>query len=142
MARRHTFEVQVSARQSAILGRLSRSKKSAASLVDRARLILLAAAGKQTQEIASELGVNHQRVRRGGLGRRIRRLLGWTRWKLVANDSVLAVAIEEALSDRPPKFTPEQEQVRALACREPSEFGLPHSERDDFWPRRPHAKAS
>ena len=61
-----------------------------------------------------------------------------------AEEAVLAVAVEESLSDRhrsgaPPKFTAEQEErVRALACRDPSEFGLPHS----HWTRRLLAEES
>ena len=138
MARPHALEVELSPREAAILGRLARSRKSAASLVERARLIRLSSDGMKTKDIAVELGVDRQRVRRWRnrwvrvLAERVREV------ELVADDAVLAVAIEEALSDRhrtgtPPKFTPEQEeQVRAMACREPSEFGLPHSE----WTRR------
>ena len=138
MARPHALEVELSPREAAILRRLSRSRKSAASLVERARLVLLASDGMKTKDIAVELGVDRQRVRRWR-NRWVRVLAARVREvELIADDSVLAVAIEEALSDRhrtgtPPKFTPEQEeQVRALACREPSEFGLPHSE----WTRR------
>ncbi|MCP4497427.1 MAG: helix-turn-helix domain-containing protein, partial [Phycisphaeraceae bacterium] len=84
-------------------------------------MVLLASEGMKTKDIAVELGVDRQRVRRWRnrwarvLAARVREV------ELVADDSVLAVAIEEALSDRhrtgpPPKFTPEQEeQVRAMA---------------------------
>jgi hypothetical protein len=50
-----------------------------------------------------------------------------------ADDKVLAAAIEEALADLPrpggpPQFTEEQiARVRAIACQEPSEHGLPHT---------------
>lgn len=138
MARPHALKVELSSRQAAILGRLSRSRKSASSLVERARLVLLAAEGMKTKDIAFELGVDEQRVRRWR-NRWVRELAARVaEVESVASDSVLAVAIEEALSDRHrsgarPKFTPEQEeQVRAMACREPSEFGLPHS----TWTRR------
>ncbi|MCP4972342.1 MAG: helix-turn-helix domain-containing protein [Prochlorococcus sp.] len=121
MARPHALKVDLSPREAAILGRIARSRKSAASLVERARLVLLASEGMKTKDIAVELGVDRQRVRRWRnrwarvLAARVREV------ELVADDSVLAVAIEEALSDRhrtgpPPKFTPEQEeQVRAMA---------------------------
>lgn len=136
--------VVVSARQRKILTRLSRSRRSAAVLVERAGLILRASEGQTTLSIAKDLGVNRQRVRR------------WRdRWaeelgphldsvEEVADDVVLAVAVEEALSDRhrsgtPPKFTADQEErVRAMACRSPSEFGLPHSQ----WTRPLLARAA
>lgn len=134
----HPAVVVVSDRQRAILRRLSRSRKSAASLVERSRLILLAAEGLNNQDIALELGVDRQRVRRWR-NRWARELSGrLAEVEGVADDGVLAVAVEEVLSDRhrsgtPPKFSVEQEErVRALACREPSEFGLPHS----HWTRR------
>ena len=101
-------------------------------------MILLAADGMKTKDIAVELGVDRQRVRRWR-NRWVRDLAARIdEVEAVGDDSVLGLAIEEALSDRkrsgaPSKFTPEQEErVRAMACREPSEFGLPHSE----WTRR------
>ena len=134
MPKPFAVEIVVSSRQRQILRRLSRSTRTSAALVQRSGLILMAADGWTTLSISEELGVNRQRIRR------------WrNRWseelqarldavEAVANDTVLAVAIEEALSDRhrsgtPPKFTPEQEdRVRAMACQLPSEFGLPHSQ--------------
>jgi transposase len=134
MPKPFAVEVFVSSRQRQVLSRLSRSTKTGASLVQRADLILMAADGRTSLAISEELGVNRQRVRR------------WrNRWseelqvrldavEAVADDTVLAVAVEEALSDRhrsgtPPKFTAEQEdRVRAMACQTPSEFGLPHSQ--------------
>ena len=103
-------------------------------LVERASVILWASEGRTTLSIAEELGVNRQRVRRwrdrwaNELGTHLASV------EMVADDAVLSVAVEEALSDRyrsgtPPKFTPDQEdRVRAMACRPPSEFGLPHSQ--------------
>ncbi len=52
----------------------------------------------------------------------------------MADDRVLLGAILDVLDDgersgHPPKFTAEQEErVRALACRSPADFGLPHSQ--------------
>jgi len=134
MPRPFASHVVVSDRQKRILSRLSRSRTSPAVLVERATLILLASEGTTTLSIATRLGVNRQRVRRwrnrwsDELGARLSAI------EEEAEDSVLAVAIEEALSDQPrsgapPKFTAAQEeQVRAMACRKPSEFGLPHSQ--------------
>lgn len=134
MPKPFAVEVVVSVRQRQVLTRLSRSTKFGAALVQRAGLILMAADGRTTLSISEEIGVNRQRVRR------------WrNRWseeqqarldavESVADDAVLAVAIEDALSDRhrsgtPPKFTAEQEdRVRAMACQHPSDFGLPHSQ--------------
>ena len=134
MRGRRAAVVEVSERQRAILESLSRSRTAASSLVERATFILRAAEGVPTIRIARAMGVDRQRVRR------------WrTRWvdecaaqlgevESVAKDAVLKEAIIDALSDAgrsgaPPVFTPDQEErVRALACREPSEFGLPHSQ--------------
>ena len=130
--------VALSERQRGLLEALSRSRTSAAFLVERAQIILHASAGEPTLHIARAMGVDRQRVRR------------WrNRWatelssrlldvEAVADDKVLHEALVQALGDAarsgaPPKFTPEQEeQVRAMACRDPSEFGLPHSQ----WTRR------
>ncbi len=57
MARPHALKVDLSPREAAILGRIARSRKSAASLVERARLVLLASEGMKTKDIAVELGV-------------------------------------------------------------------------------------
>lgn len=127
------LEVVVSPRQRAILERFARSRTASVTLVERCRIILLTSDGMATMHAAAELGVDRQRVRR------------WRhRWAKVlaarlsavegeADDKVLSIAIEDALADRPrpgarPKFTEEQiARVRAIACREPSEFGLPHT---------------
>ena len=124
-------EVIGSPRQRAILEGVVRSSTASVSLVERCRIVLLTSAGLPNRHAAAELGVDRQRVRR------------WRhRWAKVlaqrlaaveaeADDKVLAVAIAASLEDRarpgvPPRFTEEQiARVRALACREPSDFGLP-----------------
>lgn len=125
--------VELTPRQQAILESLSRSRTSAASLVERASFLLRAAEGQTNVGIAQALGVDRQRVRRwrqrwaDELSERL------TQVESVGTDAVLREAILDGLSDAPrsgtpPRFTPDQEErVRALACREPSEFGLPHS---------------
>jgi transposase len=125
--------VVVSPRQRAILERFSRSRTASVTLVERCRIILLTADGMPTRHAAAEVGVDRQRVRRWrhrwvkSLADRLNAV------ESEADDKVLAVAIEDALADRarpgaPPKFTEEQiARVRAIACREPSEFGLPHT---------------
>jgi transposase len=125
--------VIVSPRQRAILERFARSRTASVMLVERCRIILLTSDGAATMHAAAELGVDRQRVRRWrhrwvkSLAARLNAV------EAEADDKVLAVAIEDALSDlaRPgarPKFTEEQiARVRSIACREPSEFGLPHT---------------
>ena len=123
----------VSPRQRMILERFARSRAVPVTLVERCRIILLTSEGVATQHAATELGMDRQRVRRwrnrwaASLAERL------TTVESEADDKVLAVAIEDALSDRPRSgapatFTEEQiARVRAIACREPSEFGLPHT---------------
>lgn len=125
--------VVVSPRQRAILERYARSRTASVALVERCRIILLTSDGAATLHAAAELGVDRQRVQRWrhrwvkSLSPRLNAV------EAEADDKVLAVAIEDALADRPrpgatPKFSEEQiVRVRALACREPSEFGLPHT---------------
>ncbi|MCB9743344.1 MAG: helix-turn-helix domain-containing protein [Alphaproteobacteria bacterium] len=135
MPSRSTSEVILSPRQRALLERLSRARTAPAALVERCRLVLLASEGRSIISVADEVGVDRQRVRRW-----------WGRWaeeihahllevEAVSDDpGVLEAALVESLSDRPrsgapPKYTEEQaERVRAMACRSPSEFGLPHSQ--------------
>jgi len=57
-------QVIVSDRQRAILEQYTRATTKAASLVERARIILLTASGMPTLRVADELGVDRQRVRR------------------------------------------------------------------------------
>lgn len=123
----------VSSRQRALLERLVRARTASVSQVERGNIVLLSADGVAIIDAAATLGTDRQRVRR------------WrTRWsaeltrlgevEAVADDRVLFEAMLDVLDDgersgHPPKFTAEQEdRVRALACRLPSEFGLPHSQ--------------
>jgi putative transposase len=110
-----------------------RRGKSAQSLVKRARVILLAAEGKNNERIARDVGMLRTAVRR------------WReRWteavsKLEAveakapEDKELGRLIEVLLKDeqrsgRPPTFTAEQiVQIVAVACEEPKESGRPIS---------------
>jgi putative transposase len=125
--------ISVSPRQRALLERLVRSRTASVSQVERGNIVLLSADGVAIIDAATELGTDRQRVRRWRL-----------RWSAslprlgevedVADDRVLLEAMLEVLEDgersgHPPKFTAEQEErVRALACRLPAEFGLPHSQ--------------
>ena len=136
--------VVVSPRQRAILERFVRSRTASVALVERCRIILLTSEGMANQHAAEELGVDRQRVRRWrhrwvkSLSARLNAV------EAEAGDKVLSVAIEEGLADRArtgarPKFSEEQiARVRAIACREPSEFGLPHT----VWTRALIAKVA
>lgn len=85
-------------------------------------------------DVAAELDIDRQRVRRWR-GRWTAGLARLVEVEEAADDTVLLEAILEVLDDNersghPPKFTAEQEdRVRALACRSPSELGLPHRRR-------------
>lgn len=126
-------QVIVSDRQRAILEQYTRATTKAASLVERAHIILLTASGMPTLRVAEKLGVDRQRVRRwrSRWASELRTRLNAV--EAVANDKVLETAIREALMDAPrpgapPQFTENQiNLVCAMACRSPSEYGLPHS---------------
>ena len=118
-----------------VLGRQARSRTAAGYLVERSRIVLGCASGGSNTSVARDLGVNWQRVRRWR--RRWNTTIGPRVSSLEAEgvaDEIVFVAIEEGLSDRPRsgaprKFTDEEEaRVISLACRTPSEFGLPHSQ--------------
>lgn len=125
--------IPISARQRSLLERLVRSRSAPIWQVDRARIVLMSATGVAIVDVVAELDVDRQRVRRW----RDRWVQGTTRLaevEAVADDAVLLEAILDVLDDgersgHPTRFTAEQEdRVRALACRSPSEFGLPHSQ--------------
>lgn len=124
--------IVVSARQRSILEGLVRARSVPVWQAERARIVLMSSDGTAIVTVASELKVDRQRVRRwrDRWSEGLPRLVGV---EAVAEDAVLLEAILEVLDDNersghPTKFTAEQEdRVRALACRRPSEFGLPHS---------------
>jgi putative transposase len=123
----------VSDRQRAILERFTRATTAAVSLVERSRIVLLSASGMATLHVAAALDVDRQRVRRWRHRWAKELSAKLTAVEAKADDKVLAAAIEEALADLPrpggpPQFTEEQiARVRAIACQEPSEHGLPHT---------------
>ncbi len=57
-------KVELSPEQSAVLEQRSRGRSLPARVVERARIILLAAGGKQNKEIASELQISVQKSAR------------------------------------------------------------------------------
>ncbi len=57
--------VDLSAEHREVLEQRSRARSLPARVVERARIVLLAAAGKQDKEIAEELGISVQKAARG-----------------------------------------------------------------------------
>lgn len=123
--------------QKAELENISRSKISQQRWIQRARIILLAAAGMLNSEISSRVGIGRQQV---GLWRR--------RWQqsqaalltveLNEPRAELRRTIEDVLSDAPRsgspgKFTAEEVvEVIAVACEDPKNSNRPV----DHWTRR------
>ena len=90
--------IQLSAEQEAALSALVRAHSTPQKLAERARIILLAAAGKGMSETAEALGVWRKTVRH------------WRRrWEAAANSADVADRLSEApRSGAPATFTPEQ----------------------------------
>lgn len=126
-------EVTLSDQQRQVLERLKRSRNEPAALVERCRMVLMAAEGASNAKTARKLSVDRQRVRR------------WRgRWAsaaaelenceaLDADEKDLEERIRRVLADRPrsgapPTFEPEQiAGLIALACEEPEDNGVPVS---------------
>jgi putative transposase len=114
-----------------VLERLVRATSTPQGVAERARIVLHAADGLPNEEIGRQLGIDRQRARR------------WrTRWAEAAGllmsaevqgvsdgdleNIILDLIADEPRPGAPPKFTAEQlTALMALACREPSELGLP-----------------
>jgi transposase len=131
--RERSVTVVVTPRQRRVLEPLSRAKSAPQQVVERCRIVLMSAEGRENADQAEELGVDRQRVRR------------WRhRWARAAE--ALAAAEAEGAKDKdleklvaavladnerpgaPAKFTPEQvAAIIALACEPPADSGLPVS---------------
>jgi len=125
--------ITLTSRQRAVLEPLSRARKASQRLVERCRVVLLSAEGRNNEDQAEELGVDRQRVRRW----RIR----WAKASATltaaegdgAGDKDLEKLIFSVLADgersgAPATFTPEQiAEIISLACEPPAESGLPVS---------------
>lgn len=114
-----------------ILERLARARTAPQSVVERATMVVLAAAGATDVEVARQLGVDQQRPRRWR-GRWLEAAPALSEAvALGANHRDLEARIIRALSDAPrpgspPKFSAEQvAQLIALACERPADSGLP-----------------
>lgn len=123
--------VDLSARQRAVLERISASRRLPQRLVERARIIVSGDEGLSGSAIAERMNVDPQRPRR------------WRRrWAAVApaideaeaagaSDRDLRMRISEALADAPrpgapPKFSAETVALLvSLACEPPEDSGVP-----------------
>ena len=113
MAMRSPFIITLTTLDESVLHARARSSKSARRDVIRARIVLAAAAGATNTEIAAEVGVHVDTVRK------------WRRRFVTAG---LPGLDDLPRSGRPRVFTPVQvAEVKALACTLPAETGQPLS---------------
>ena len=115
-------EIVLPEEQRSELERLVRARTSEQQLAMRARIVLLAAAGVTTEEIARQLHIDVDNARR------------WrARWHASADIPVDELSVAERLADapksgRPARITPEQIcRVIRLACEIPAESDRPIS---------------
>lgn len=116
-----------------IMEQYTRCRNAAQSMVKRTFIILKAANGQRSNQIAEEIGVDSNTV---GLWRN-RWLEGSTRIEAAVknncSDKQLQELVLDIISDKPrpgapSDFTPEQiTQIVALACRPPRDFNVPLS---------------
>src|SRR4051812_24204993 len=115
--------VELTSEERGDLEGLVRRHKTGQQLADRARIVLLAADGKNNSEIARELGLEPDTVR---LWRR--------RWLNLAGVALADLDVGDRLADAPrsgtpARITPEQVvRIVALACEAPGESGRPVSQ--------------
>jgi len=126
-------KITLTSRQCAVLEPLARSRTAPQRLVERCRIVLMSAQGRDNEDQGEQLGVDRQRIRR------------WrSRWANAADGLssaenegatnkdleklILAVLADDARNGTPAKFTPEQvAAIIALACEPAAQSGLPVS---------------
>ena len=111
--------IELSPGQERDLNQLVRAHATPQKLAERARIILLAAAGKGIGESAAALGVWRKTVRH------------WRRrWEAAAATAGVAERLSDApRPGAPATFTPEQIcQIMALACEDPERLDVPISQ--------------
>jgi putative transposase len=115
--------VELTSEERGDLEGLVRRHKTGQQLADRARIVLLAADGKNNSEIARELALEPDTVR-----------LWRQRWLLLSGTAAAELSAADRLGDAPrsgtpARITPEQvARIVALACEAPSESGRPISQ--------------
>jgi putative transposase len=123
MLGRPAVQIELDKETQQALDELVRRRSTGQQLVLRARIILLAAKGKTSTQIADELAITREMV---GLWRR--------RWASFAAIPLAELSVSERLEDaprpgKPPTITPEQIcQITALACEAPEKSGRPISQ--------------
>ncbi|MBK8014511.1 MAG: transposase [Deltaproteobacteria bacterium] len=130
---KRSVSVEMTPKQRAVLEPLTRAKVAPQRLVERCRIVLMSAEGRNNEEQADELGVDRQRVRRWRV-----RWVGASAALVDAENGgangkdleklILGVLEDNERSGAPSKFTPEEvASIIALACEPPAESGLPVS---------------
>lgn len=125
--------ITLTLKQRAVLEPLPRARMAPQRLVERCRIVLMSAEGRDNEDQADELGVDRQRVRRwrtrwarASAGLATAEAAGATGKDL--EKLILAVLADDERSGAPATFTPEQvAAIIALACEPPAESGLPVS---------------
>jgi putative transposase len=123
MLGRPAVQIELDKETQQALDELVRRRSTGQQLVLRARIILLAAKGKTSTQIADELAITREMV---GLWRR--------RWASFAAIPLAELSVSERLEDaprpgKPPTITPEQIcQITALACEASEKSGRPISQ--------------
>ena len=116
-------EVVLSAEARAALERLERAHTTAQQLAVRARIVLLAAEGRNTSQVARAVGVDV------GTARQWRARWGQYEDVPLHDLSVAARLADAPKSGAPARLTPEQVcQIVALACELPATTGRPISQ--------------
>ena len=118
MPARKAPAIQLSPEQEAALNDLVRAHSTPQKLAERARIILLAAAGKGMAETAAALGIWRKTIRL------------WRRhWEAAEATAGVAARLSDApRPGAPATFTPEQVcAIMALACEPPEQSDLPLS---------------
>ncbi len=117
------LEIVLTAAEHRELQRLVRARTTGQQLAERARIVLLAAEGLSTAEVARRLHVHIDTARE------------WrARWRTSAGSPPAERSVAERLADapksgRPARITPEQIcQLVALACERPSNADRPVSQ--------------
>ena len=115
--------VEMTSEERAALERLVRRPTTEQQLVERARIVLLAADGLSNSEVARTSGVHLDTVRKW------RRRWGRVREVPLSDLSITARLADGARTGTPARITPEQVcRIMALACEAPSASGRPISQ--------------
>lgn len=124
------LQIELSEKQQEILKKIEQSRQNPPSLVTRAKIILQASTGERNQNIAENLQVHVDRVRRWR--ERWREKEEWLQViEEEGNEAEIRQSIAEVLADKarsgaPGTFTAEAIcKIIAIACEPPEEYGRP-----------------